>query len=100
MAFPHPQSRKDYDRNRNEPNNWGVVWKFFERAINIADDRNAEDKVDPAKNRTFGGVANHLIPFPLEFGACIYQFSSHGFWIVWPQKNKEGILVAVRALGR
>jgi hypothetical protein len=34
----------------------GVVWKFFKRTINITDYRNSKDEVNPAKNRTFGGI--------------------------------------------
>jgi len=37
------------------PNKIGVLWNFFKRTINITEYRNAEDDVNPAKNRTFGG---------------------------------------------
>jgi hypothetical protein len=53
MAFPHPKSRKENDRNSHIPNNRGVVWKFFKRMINVTDYRNPEDDVNPAKDRTF-----------------------------------------------
>lgn len=56
MAFPHPKSRQDKDRNGDEPNHGSVVWKFGKRAIDIADNRDAKDDMDPAKNRTFSGV--------------------------------------------
>jgi hypothetical protein len=56
MAFPHPKSRKNKHRNRDKPNNGGVGWKFFKRTINRTDYRNAKDDVNPAKNRTFGGI--------------------------------------------
>ncbi len=62
MAFPHPQSRKDEDRNEDKPNSGGVVWYFFKRTINITDYRDAKDDVNPAKNRAFGGITDHLIP--------------------------------------
>jgi TetR/AcrR family transcriptional regulator, transcriptional repressor for nem operon len=32
--------------------------------INVAEYRNGKDKVNPAKNRTLGGLTNHSIPFP------------------------------------
>jgi hypothetical protein len=54
MAFPHPQSRKEHYRNDDKPNTVGVLWKFFKRTVNIAKDRDAENDVNPAKNRTFG----------------------------------------------
>jgi hypothetical protein len=56
MAFPHPKSSKNKYRNGDKPNHGGVVWKFFKRTINITDYRNAKDDVNPAKNRTFGGI--------------------------------------------
>jgi hypothetical protein len=57
------KSRKDKDRNGDKPNHGGVVWKFCKRTINITDYRNAKDEVNPAKNRTFGGITNHSIPY-------------------------------------
>jgi hypothetical protein len=56
MAFPHPKSRKDHYRKGDITNNRGVVWKFFKRTINITGYRNAKDDVNPAKDRTFGGI--------------------------------------------
>ena len=56
VAFPHPKSRKEHYRNDDKPNTGGVLWNFFKRTINITEYRNAEDEVNPAKNRTFGGI--------------------------------------------
>src|SRR6266487_2001484 len=56
MAFPHPKSRKEHYRNDDKPNTGGVLWNFFKRTINITEYRNATDDVNPAKNRTFGGL--------------------------------------------
>jgi hypothetical protein len=56
MAFPHPKSRKDHYRNEDKPNSGSVVWNFFKRTINVTEYRNAQDKVDPAKNGTFGAL--------------------------------------------
>src|SRR5258708_5210314 len=54
MAFPHPQSQ-NHCRKEDIPG-WGsVIWKFFKRAIDITEYRNAKDDVNPANNRTFGG---------------------------------------------
>src|SRR3954447_26552857 len=53
MAFPHPQSGKDHNRNKDIPSEGRVVRKFFKRTINITEYRNAEDEVNPAENRTF-----------------------------------------------
>jgi hypothetical protein len=48
MAFPHPKSRKEEDRKEDKPNSGGVLRDLFKRAIDITDDRNAEDDVNPA----------------------------------------------------
>src|SRR5262245_46035181 len=56
MAFPHPQSRQGDSRNGNKSNHGGIVGKLFERTVSIIDDRNAEEEVNPAKNRTLGAL--------------------------------------------
>ena len=96
MALPHPQSRQDNYRKGDKPNNRGVVRKLFERTINVTDYWNAEDEVNPAKNRTFGGIS-HSILFHREFAAHIFEPLTPWFWIVWLQKNKGCILFAVPA---
>src|SRR4029077_17662670 len=48
--------RKDHYRNEEKPSRPGVVWNLFKRTINITDYRNGEDDVNPANNRTFGGL--------------------------------------------
>src|SRR5438552_2694156 len=78
-------------------NNRGVVWKFYKRTINITEYRNGKDEVNPAKNRTFGGITNHSIPCSGEFAAYIFQPLTLEFWIVWLQKNKGCILFAAPA---
>lgn len=45
-------------------------------------------------------LANHLFLFPLGFAAYIFQSSTRAFWIVWPQKNREGIPFVVPAKAR
>ena len=60
MAFPHPQSRKDHYRKEDKPSCGGIVWKSFKRTIDITKYRNAKDDVNPAKNRTFGGIEQYL----------------------------------------
>jgi hypothetical protein len=56
MAFPHPKSRKEHDGNDDEPNSGRVLWNCIKRAINITEYRNAKDDVNPANNRTYGGI--------------------------------------------
>jgi hypothetical protein len=56
------------------------------------------DDVNPAKNRTFGGITDHLIPFHSEFAAYTFQPLTPEFWIVWVQKNKKCMIFAVPAL--
>jgi hypothetical protein len=81
MAFPHPQPRKNNHWKGDIPNNRGVVWKLFKGTINVTDYRNAEGKVNPAKNRTFGAFS-HSIPFHEEFAAHIFQSVTPEFSIV------------------
>lgn len=54
MAFPHPQSRKDHHRNEDKPRCGSIVRKSLKRTINVTEYWNAEDQVNPAKNRTLG----------------------------------------------
>src|SRR6266849_3717698 len=53
-----PKSRKEHYRNDDKPNTGGVLWNFFKRTITITEYRNAKDDVNPAKNRTFGGISH------------------------------------------
>src|ERR1700728_3786402 len=59
MAFPHPKSRKEHYRNDDKPNAGGVLGNFFNRTIDITEYGNAKDDVNPAKNRTLGGITDH-----------------------------------------
>jgi hypothetical protein len=52
MALPHPQSRKDHDRDEDKSSSRCVVWNFVKWTVNITEDRNAKNEVDPAKNGT------------------------------------------------
>jgi hypothetical protein len=70
MAFPHPKPRKDKYRKGAKPNNGGVVWKFFKRTIKITDYRNAKGDVNPAKNRTFGGLIHDWFVNPFIGGTA------------------------------
>ena len=56
MAFPHPKSRKRDYWKRDISNNGSVARKFLKRTIDITDYRNGEDKVNPTKYGTFGGI--------------------------------------------
>src|SRR5580700_3621085 len=75
MAFPHPQSRNDHYRKEDKPSSGGIVWKFFKRTINITKYWNAEDDVNPAKNRTFGGL------FHDEFVLHLSTTPRHLLWL-------------------
>jgi hypothetical protein len=50
VAFPHPKSGKDNERNGDKSNHGSVVWNLFKWTIDISDYRNGEDEVNPAKN--------------------------------------------------
>lgn len=68
MAFPHPKARKDKYRKEDKSNSGGVFGNFFERTINVTEDRNAEDEVNGAKNGTFDALA-HVFD-SLVIGSC------------------------------
>jgi hypothetical protein len=96
MAFPHPQSRNDNHRKGDVPNNRGIVWKLLEGAVNVTDYRNAEEDVNPAENRTSGGIS-HSIHFLSEFAAHTFQRVLPGLSAAWLQKNEGYTLFAVLA---
>lgn len=50
MAFPHPQPGKDHDWNEDISRWHGVLRNFVKGAIDVAEDRNAEDQMDPSKD--------------------------------------------------
>jgi hypothetical protein len=64
MAFPHPKSRKDKYRKEDKPNQVGVLWNFFKRAINITEYRNAKDDVNRAKKPTFDALVHDRVTHP------------------------------------
>ena len=55
MAFPHPQSGKNKNRNKDKPDEWGVVWNLIKRTIDVAKYRNTEDQVNAANDGASGG---------------------------------------------
>ena len=59
MAFPHPQARNDNSRHEVISSHMRVLRNLVKRAVNIADDRNAEDKVNRAKNPTDDALAHN-----------------------------------------
>jgi hypothetical protein len=87
MAFPHPQSRKNHQRNEDKTSSGRVVWNFVERTVDISEYRNAKDQVNPAKNRTRDGLA-HDGSFPLADCATI-SFVEYGFFPELPVRLKK-----------
>jgi hypothetical protein len=63
MAFPHQQSRKEHRWKEDESSRPSVLGKLFKWAVNIAVDRDCDDDVNPAKNRT-SDTPIHLHDFP------------------------------------
>src|SRR5262245_2814484 len=75
MAFPHPKPRKDHYWQEHIPGCGGIVRKAFKRTIDITDNRNGKDDVNPAKNRTFGSFLHYWSPrFTLETIAASWAF--------------------------
>src|ERR1043166_6480792 len=58
-ACIHPQSRKHHDRNEDIPNTVSVLLNFRSRTINVTEDRNGNDNVNPAQNRTLSSRTDH-----------------------------------------
>src|SRR5579864_9030142 len=61
MAFPHPQSRKHKCRDEDKPSSRGIVWNLVKRTVDVTDYRNGKDEVNPANNRTFGGIFHEFV---------------------------------------
>lgn len=113
MAFPHPKSGKDNYRNGDKPNNGRVIWKFFERTINVTDDRDAKDNVNPAKYRASGSILHDWFVNPHigDWQVCrvdsnqknAVSFTTKICWladpvmaVVSPQKSDGSVTVAVK----
>ena len=63
MSFPHPQTRQENRRKGDISNDRGVVWVFLKWTVNIADDRNAKDDVNPAEDGAFGFLAHDAVSY-------------------------------------
>lgn len=69
MTFPHPESRKDDYGEIDEPEVGKVLHGLRRRPINVTNERQGKDNVNPAKNRTLGGVL-HGAWFALVLGVA------------------------------
>ena len=61
MTLPHPKSGENEHGNEEISDRSGVIVNLIKRTINVAEYRNATDKVSPTKKRTFGGITDHMI---------------------------------------
>jgi hypothetical protein len=52
MTLPHPQSRKDHERNEDIPRLEGIGRQLVEWTVDVTEYWNAEDEVNPAENCT------------------------------------------------
>ncbi len=66
MAFPHPESREDKDRKEDKSNGGGILRNFFKRAVNVAENRNAEDDMNPANDRTYDALVHDFVIYDFE----------------------------------
>src|SRR5579871_5055326 len=53
MAFPHPKSRKEHDRKEYKPGQGSVVRNGVKWTVDITDDRNGADDVNPADDQPY-----------------------------------------------
>ncbi len=51
MTFPHPQTCQEHDGNEDEAGWEGVLRNLVKWTVDVAEDRDAEDQVYPAKDR-------------------------------------------------
>src|SRR5579884_1349331 len=51
VPLPHPKSRSEKYRNEDKPHRRGIGLNLVEGAVDITDNRNPEDDVNPAENR-------------------------------------------------
>src|SRR6478735_11197117 len=58
MTFPHPETGEKHHGKEHVAGRGRVVRKHLERAVDVADDRNGADEVDPAEDGTFGGLCH------------------------------------------
>ncbi len=58
MAFPHEEAGEGDGGEEEEADEWGVLGDFIEGAVDVADDGDAEDEVDPAEEGSEGGVTH------------------------------------------
>src|SRR5260221_11785144 len=56
VALPHPQPRQQHDGKEHESGRASIIRKHLERAIDVADDGDRADDVNPADDRTQGGI--------------------------------------------
>lgn len=49
VSLPHPEAGDHQERHENEPRGEGIVRDVLERTVNISDDGNREDEVDPPR---------------------------------------------------
>ena len=64
VALPHPQPRKDHDGNEDVAGWRRILRNFIERTVNVAEDRDAEDQVNPAEDGAGEASADD--------GSCVY----------------------------
>ena len=58
MPLPHPKSRDDEQRKKHKPGRRRVVWNLIKRPVNVPDNRNAKDDVNPPKDCALGAVVH------------------------------------------
>jgi len=62
VAFPHPEAGEDDGGEEDEAGGAGVLGEVFEGAVDVADDGDGEDQVEPAEEGAFGEGGHDYIP--------------------------------------
>ena len=58
MALPHPEPRQHHDGKKDEPRRGRVVGEDLKGAVDIADDRNGADQMNPAEDHAQGCLSH------------------------------------------
>ena len=58
VAFPHPEASEDHDGEEDEAGGACVAREFVEWAVDVPDDGNADDDVNPAGDGALRGLVH------------------------------------------
>ena len=90
VSLPHPQARQRDGRQRDEADDRRVVGEVLERAVDVAEDRDAEDQVNPATDRPLRRVTHRRCPFPSKCAASTFRPARSASSTAWHRRRASG----------